>query len=127
ELFRRLLTLAETDEGLPLKKDRVELATMAGELARLYAPTADRRRIHLITEAHGRPAVDGDENLLRQAAANLVENAIRYSPRRRPSIRRPAAQPSSRAAAHAVGETLVPVTPPTRLDVRVSWLEGERA
>jgi signal transduction histidine kinase len=83
ELFRRLLTLAETDEGLPLKKDRVELATMAGELARLYAPTADRRRIQLITEAHGRPAVDADENLLRQAAANLVENAIRYSPRGR--------------------------------------------
>jgi signal transduction histidine kinase len=81
ELFRRLLTLAETDEGLPLKKCRVELATMAGELVRLYAPTADRRRIELLTEAEGWPAVDADENLLRQAAANLVENAIRYSPR----------------------------------------------
>jgi signal transduction histidine kinase len=83
ELFRRLLTLAETDEGLPLKKGRVELVTMAGELARLYAPTADRRRIELLTEAEGWPAVDADENLLRQAAANLVENAIRYSPRGR--------------------------------------------
>lgn len=81
ELFRRLLTLAETDEGLPLRKDRVDLAAMAAELARLYAPSADRRRIQLLTEADGRPAVEADENLLRQAAANLVENAIRYSPR----------------------------------------------
>jgi signal transduction histidine kinase len=81
ELFRRLLTLAETDEGLPLKKRRVELAAMATELVRLYAPSADRRGIELRTRAEGRPAVDADENLLRQAAANLVENAIRYSPR----------------------------------------------
>jgi two-component system, OmpR family, sensor kinase len=81
ELFRRLLTLAETDEGLPLNKGRIELAAMAGELVRLYAPSADRRGIELLTLAEGRPAVEGDENLLRQAAANLVENAIRYSPR----------------------------------------------
>lgn len=92
ELFRRLLTLAETDEGLPLKKDRVELVAMARELARLYGPTADRRRIQLLTEADGRPAVDADENLLRQAAANLVENAIRYSPRGRTVLIRVAAQ-----------------------------------
>jgi signal transduction histidine kinase len=92
ELFRRLLTLAETDEGLPLEKARVELAAMAGELARLYAPTADRRRIRLVVEAEGRPAVEADENLLRQAAANLVENAIRHSPRGRSVLIRVATQ-----------------------------------
>jgi signal transduction histidine kinase len=80
ELFRRLLTLAETDEGLPLKKCRVDLVTMAAELVRLYAPIAERRQIELLTEAEGNPAVEADENLLRQAAANLVENAIRHSP-----------------------------------------------
>jgi signal transduction histidine kinase len=81
ELFRRLLTLAQTDEGLPLETARVDLTSMAAELARLYAPTADRRRIEVVVEADGQPAVEADENLLRQAAANLVENAIRYSPK----------------------------------------------
>ena len=79
ELFRRLLTLAQTDEGLPLKTARVELGAMATELVRLFAPAADTRGIALSVSVEQLASVEADENLLRQAAANLLENAIRYS------------------------------------------------
>jgi signal transduction histidine kinase len=79
ELFRRLLTLAQTDEGLPLKTARVELGAMATELIRLFAPAADTRGIALSVSVEQLASVEADENLLRQAAANLLENAIRYS------------------------------------------------
>jgi signal transduction histidine kinase len=52
---------------------------MATELVRLYAPAADTHGIELRTAIEEPAFVEADENLLRQAAANLVENAIRYS------------------------------------------------
>ncbi|HEY8641252.1 MAG TPA: HAMP domain-containing sensor histidine kinase [Candidatus Dormibacteraeota bacterium] len=80
ELFRRLRVLAETDEHVPIRLSDFDLAIMAGELVRAYSSQASARGVELRMEAAAESSVRGDEDLLRQAAANLVENAIRYSP-----------------------------------------------
>jgi signal transduction histidine kinase len=80
ELFRRLRVLAETDEHVPMRLSDFDLAAMAGELVRAYTSQASARGVELRMEAAATSAVRADEDLLRQAAANLVENAIRYSP-----------------------------------------------
>lgn len=80
ELFRRLRVLAETDDDIPMRHDRVDLAQMAADLVRAYTGPAGARRIRLEPRVEGNLAVTADEDLLRQAAANLVENAIRYEP-----------------------------------------------
>ena len=80
ELFKRLRLLAETDEGLPLRKQRVDLGHVAADLVRAYTAEAQRRGVTLVAEDAGHSDVDADEELLRQAAANLLENALRLTP-----------------------------------------------
>ncbi|GAB3989010.1 hypothetical protein GCM10029978_112900 [Actinoallomurus acanthiterrae] len=77
-LVEELLLLAELDEGRPLRPTRVDLATIAADAvddARLAAPD---RTIEL--EATAGLYVRGEENRLRQVAANLLSNACRHTP-----------------------------------------------
>ncbi|GAA4630944.1 hypothetical protein GCM10023196_058350 [Actinoallomurus vinaceus] len=77
-LVEELLLLAELDEGRPLRLTRVDLATIAADAvddARLAAPD---RTIEL--EATAGLYVRGEENRLRQVAANLLSNACRHTP-----------------------------------------------
>jgi two-component system, OmpR family, sensor kinase len=77
-LVEELLLLAELDEGRPLRPTRVDLATIAADAvddARLAAPD---RTIEL--EATAGLYVHGEENRLRQVAANLLSNACRHTP-----------------------------------------------
>lgn len=80
ELFRRLRVLAETDDEVPLRMAPLDLAEMAADLVRAYTGPAVARRVRLDRMVDAPVRVTADEDLLRQAAANLVENAIRYSP-----------------------------------------------
>ncbi|MDN3353069.1 HAMP domain-containing sensor histidine kinase [Actinomadura sp. DC4] len=77
-LVEELLLLAELDEGRRLRPTRVDLATIAADAvddARLAAPD---RTIEL--EATAGVYVHGEENRLRQVAANLLSNACRHTP-----------------------------------------------
>ena len=80
DLLRRLRVLAETDEGMPLHLAEFDLALMAGDLVRAFDVQARARGVDLRCEVKTPATVRADEDLLRQAAANLVENAIRYAP-----------------------------------------------
>ena len=59
--------------------ERVDLATVGADVADLYAPVAESRGI---TFRHsGIPApVEGDADLLFQSLANLLDNAMKYTP-----------------------------------------------
>ena len=77
-LVEELLLLAELDEGRPLHPTRVDLRAIAADAvddARLAAPD---RTIEL--EAAPGRYVHGEENRLRQVAANLLSNACRHTP-----------------------------------------------
>jgi two-component system, OmpR family, sensor kinase len=77
-LVEELLLLAELDEGRPLRPARVDLRAIAADAvddARLAAPD---RTIEL--EAAPGLYVHGEENRLRQVAANLLSNACRHTP-----------------------------------------------
>ena len=99
ELFRRLRVLAETDEEIPMHLGQVDLAELARELVRAYAVSAETRGVEIASERADQPflpaPVTGDEDLLRQAAANLVENAIRHTPSGRSVRLRTAAEAGS--------------------------------
>jgi two-component system phosphate regulon sensor histidine kinase PhoR len=78
-LLSDLLELARLEEsGFAPHRERFPARDLLGELAREWSPRADDRGMTL--EVAGGPAVtlDGDRGLLRQALANLVENAVKY-------------------------------------------------
>jgi heavy metal sensor kinase len=75
-----LLTLAQADQGaLDLELGPVDLATVAEETAHRLQSLAADRSIDLRTSLDPAP-VRGDPGRLAQAVANLLDNAIKYSP-----------------------------------------------
>ena len=59
--------------------ERVDLATVGDDVADLYAPLAESRDITFRHSGIEAP-VDGDADLLFQSLANLLDNAIKYTP-----------------------------------------------
>ena len=58
---------------------RVDLATIGDDVADLYAPVAESRDVTFRHSGIAAP-VDGDADLLFQSLANLVDNAMKYTP-----------------------------------------------
>jgi PAS domain S-box-containing protein len=58
----------------------VQLAPLIREAADLYDPIAENKGITLRVDAADRPIVRGDRDLLFEAVANLVDNAVKFTP-----------------------------------------------
>lgn len=71
------LARAEQDRA-PLKRASVALDKLADSTVEYYAPLAEQKGVVLRSQGHANAY--GDEDLLRRAVANLVANAIRYTP-----------------------------------------------
>lgn len=80
-LFQALLRIANIEKGVgrPLAQ-AVDLAAVIGDVAELYEPLADERAIRLAVTATPGLTVRGDGDALFQMFANLVDNAIKFSP-----------------------------------------------
>jgi signal transduction histidine kinase len=59
---------------------RVALADILREIGDLYEPIAEIKGIALHIDAIHTPTVDGDRDLLMEAIANLVDNALKFTP-----------------------------------------------
>jgi len=77
-----LLRLSRSEAGLdPDRREAVDLAGMLAELVEFFEPLAAEKDVKLSLEAgSGVPAVSGDPAWLHQLFANLVHNAIKFTP-----------------------------------------------
>jgi signal transduction histidine kinase len=79
--FNALLLIAETDAGTTrAAMAPMELGAVAADVAELYEPLADDKRISLALMPSPPAAIEGNRSLIAQALANLVDNAIKYTP-----------------------------------------------
>lgn len=79
-LVNQLLTLAKAEVSIDTAMDRVDLGQEVEDLAAEWMPQAIAKDIDLGLEvAHA--AVRGNAFLIRELVSNLLDNAIRYSPR----------------------------------------------
>ncbi|WP_427312386.1 two-component system sensor histidine kinase CreC [Cupriavidus sp. H39] len=81
-MIRKLLALAEVEQRQRLEvREPVPLAPLLAQLCAELEPRARQRGVALQGPAEGGPGhVAGDPFLLRQAIANLLENAIDFAP-----------------------------------------------
>jgi signal transduction histidine kinase len=78
--FEALLRLAEIEAGARRARfDRVDLSDVLETVADAYGPDAEQATHRLTTDIAPKLQVRGDRELLTQAFANLVENAIRHA------------------------------------------------
>jgi signal transduction histidine kinase len=79
--FNALLRIARIESGARRAAfARVDLAALLEDLAELYEPLAADKGQELTLRLDGPAPVTGDRDLLFQALANLVDNAIKYTP-----------------------------------------------
>lgn len=81
QLFNALLMIARAEAGGALENGEVlDLAEIAHEVADLYEPLAEEAGQKLVVSAQKGAKIKGSRELLGQALANLVDNAIKYAP-----------------------------------------------
>ena len=80
-MLGRLRSLAHADEDVPLRRELVDLAELTADVVRAYAAQAGTSGVGLVTEVMVPASISADKDLLREAVANLVDNAVRFSPR----------------------------------------------
>ena len=79
--FNALLLIAEADAGVARgAMTPIDLAPVVEDMAELYAPLAEEKGVTLRITPAGATMIDGNRSLISQALANLVDNAIKYTP-----------------------------------------------
>ncbi|MBI1214156.1 MAG: HAMP domain-containing protein [Alphaproteobacteria bacterium] len=79
--FNSLLLIAEAETGAHRDTmEPVDLRDIVRDITDLYEPVAEQRGIKLEVSAPTSVPVRGNRSLLARAAANLVENALKFTP-----------------------------------------------
>jgi len=79
--FNALLLIAEADSGVARgAMAQIDLAAVTEDVAELYAPLAEEKNIALGVLPTGVLTIEGSRSLISQALANLIDNAIKYTP-----------------------------------------------
>lgn len=79
--FNALLLIAEAEAGVAREAMQpVDLRRIVEGVCELYAPLADEKDIILAIEPSGSAVVACNQSLVSQALANLLDNAIKYTP-----------------------------------------------
>ncbi|HWI19286.1 MAG TPA: HAMP domain-containing sensor histidine kinase [Vicinamibacterales bacterium] len=81
-MLTTLMDISEAETGtMRLKVTQVDVTQLAAEVTELYEDTAEDAGVALHSGVPAGLTVPADRDRLRQALANLVDNAIKYTPR----------------------------------------------
>jgi signal transduction histidine kinase len=81
QTFSALLRIAQIEAGSARQKfTALDLAAVFEAVVEAYAGVAEDALMALTCQTGGPAIVEGDKDLLTQAAANLIENALRHCP-----------------------------------------------
>ena len=80
--FESLIQIAQAEAGADrLPRESVDLSALAGDLLEVYQPAAENAGLSMQSAIEPGLSVTGHRQLLAQAVANLLDNAIKFTPR----------------------------------------------
>ena len=80
--FKMMTDITEVESGLQnLKKEEIDLHSICQDIIDLYEIVADQKDIQLDLYTNENLIIKIDRKKIRQALANLIDNAIKYSPK----------------------------------------------
>jgi signal transduction histidine kinase len=81
-MLNTLMDVAEAETGtLKLDLQPVKVATLIEDAVELYRHVAEEKEIAISTKSPGDDCIHVDRNRMRQVLANLLDNAIKYTPK----------------------------------------------
>ena len=81
QMLNALMDISEAESGaMQLRRERVPLSEVVERAVDLYREVADAKGVRLAVQAADDVAVTADRTRLEQAAANLIDNAVKYTP-----------------------------------------------
>jgi signal transduction histidine kinase len=79
-MLNTLMDISEAETGvLRLQREPIDLRALLSEVIELYEDVADAKRIRVSLEPGEAVTISGARDRLRQAFANLLDNAIKYT------------------------------------------------
>lgn len=79
--FKMITDITEVESGLQnLNKENIDLRSVCQDVIDLYEFVAEQKEIHIDLTPEAQFIVFADKKKLRQVVANLLDNAIKYSP-----------------------------------------------
>ena len=100
--FNALLSIARIEAGAGGEnREKLDVSALLRDVAELYEPVAEERGIELRAETDAPIFVRADRQLLGQAIANLIDNALKYGAPERSSGN--GSRPEVEVSAHAKG------------------------
>ena len=81
EMINAMLFISRTEAGVrEVRPEAVDLNALVGDAVHLFETTAADKRLVLSFEAGPSATIRGDARMLQRMIANLLDNAIRYTP-----------------------------------------------
>src|SRR4029453_15871416 len=81
EMLDTLMDISEAETGtMALRRERTDLNDLIRQSVELYEDLADERGVDIRTNVPSELVVDVDRNRMRQVLANLLDNAVKYTP-----------------------------------------------
>lgn len=78
--FNAILRLSRLDAQSEMRMERTDVSEVVEELSDLFEPAAEHEGLEFQSEAAKSTQVLGDREMIAQALANLIDNAIKYTP-----------------------------------------------
>ena len=81
DMINTMLTISRTEAGVnPVARTAVDLAAITTDACELFQPLADDKSLGLDLRVSGHVRLNGDQRMLQRMVANLIDNAIKYTP-----------------------------------------------
>lgn len=78
--FNAILRLSRVNEGAEGRLVSLDFSELAGEMAELFEPACEEAGLGFKADIRQGLSIRGDHSLLGQAIANLLDNAVKYTP-----------------------------------------------
>lgn len=81
DMINTMLTISKTEAGVDrLQFEQLDLATVVRHACELFRPAAEDKQVNLVCSIPDSVAFYGDNRMIQRMIANLLDNAIKYTP-----------------------------------------------